>query len=304
MARFREFLPILALTLVALIWGFNFSMIKFVYADFTIPTTGLLRYLLMVPLMFIVAKAMGQLVIPAKGERLRFFATGLMSSGVYMILFLEGMRTAAPAQGAIALATVPIWIGIFSILAKQETFRWNLVYGSILAYVGVGAVIMGKPNRGEGELMGVVLVLVAAIAWAASVIMMKPLLAKDKPALGTFAATFPGAAIVMIPYGIRDMLATDYSAITPQGWGALSYLVVMAGTVAFVFYYISLREVGPIKTSMVAYFVPIIAAFGEWLLLKQPLGMLQVAGVGVVLIGVLVARPPRPVSAPTESFEV
>lgn len=275
-----------------------------VYADFSIPATAILRYLLMMPLMFVAARAMNQLVIPGKGERLRFFSAGLMSSGVYMILFLEGMRTAAPAQGAIALATVPIWIGIFAILAKQETFRWNLVCGSILAYIGVGAVIIGKPNRGEGELLGVVFVLISAIAWAASVIMMKPLLAKNKPALGTFAATFPGAAIVMIPYGIHDLLTTKYEAITPQGWGAMAYLVVLAGTVAFVLYYISLREVGPIKTGMVAYFVPIIAALGEWILLKQPLGLLQIAGVGIVLIGVLVARPPSPVSAPTDSFEV
>lgn len=252
-----------------------------------------LRYLLMAPLMWGFAKLAKQTFQVPKDQRFKFWGIGLLSSGLYMVLFLEGMERVGAAQGAVCLATVPLWVSLFAVLIGEEKARWQLYVGGLISYAGVASVILFGSGEKHWTLLGVGLVLASAIVWAVSVVLMKPIL-KDRPAMGVYLGTYAGAALVVVPYGGMAVLNFDYSTVTWVGWSALAYLTVVAGAGAFGAYYIAVREVGSAKASMAGYFVPILAAFTAWMFLGETLNIWQVMGIGVVLLGVWLASAKRP----------
>lgn len=296
-------LPYAAVAAIALIWGMNFVLIKAVYESIPPSAVGLLRYALMVPLVFVAAFVLRQREhVPARLLPAHWFA-GFLGSGLYMVLFLQGMEHVSAATGAIILATAPLWIGLFSVLRGHDPYRPRLLWGSLLAYFGVVMVVGGGDASARGSWQGIVLVALSAIVWAWSVIAMKPLL-EGKKAIGVFAVTLPGAALIMLPYGWSSVASLDYVAISGWTWAGMAYLVVLAGIVAFALYYYSVQAIGPAKTGMVGYYVPVVASVGGWLIGGDRLSLVQILGIGGVLAGVIWARnTPSVAEAPPAVLE-
>lgn len=278
-----------ALVFVVVVWGCNFVAIKYAFEEWPVPAATLFRYLIMWPMMAALAWATGQQVRLAREERGTFWFAGFLGSGVYMVLFLEGMSRVGAAQGAVCLATVPLWVGLFAVLKGQERFRWSLLVGTVVAYVGVATVVLAGSGPRHWTPLGIGLVLASALVWAGSVVLMTPLVA-GRPALGVFSATFPGAAVVLVPYGAGSLMAMDFGALTWVGWVAMAYLVFLAGTGAFVAYYTGLRDVGPTGAALSQYFVPIVAAGAAWGLRGEAMNWAQGAGILVAVGGVALAR--------------
>lgn len=288
-----------ALAFVILAWGLNFTAIKLVYLGFSPAAGGLLRYFLMVPLLLawcFIAK------VPLKYPRGKVMQTnlaGFWGSGVYMVVFLEGMRLANPAHAAAALATAPVWTVIFSALTKHDILTWRLGLGSMIAYVGVFTMsVAGGSER--GELLGTVLVAVSAIVWAWSVICYRRLMPEQQP-LQALTLSFPGAMLVMGAYGLMPLVQTDFTAVPERAWWAMAYFAVVAGVLAFAAYYRGLKDVGPATASLTQFFIPPTAAIGAWLLLANPIGWPEWLGLGLVTLGTYVCSAGRRQPVPAVS---
>ena len=285
---------------MVLAWGTNFAVVKIAGQSFTPPALSLLRFLGMWPLLIGVMAAMKlPLSFPPGRERTRVIFSGFLASGLYMVLFLEGMARSSAAQGAITLATAPIFIALFSVMAKQEVFRARLLVGSLIALAGVATVVLAGHGSGTGgTVMGSVLILLSAIVWAWSVVVMRPLLASWSP-VSVLTWSFSGAALALIPYGAVALWRQDWGAVTVSGWLALGYLVVVAGVLAFIAYYKGLADVGPNQTSMTQFFIAPTAAFTGWILLGQAMNVIQILGLAVVIVGVFIASRKTPVATET-----
>lgn len=292
--RWPRFLPHPALVFVVLSWGLNFSVIKLAYRDFSAPAVALLRFLGMVPFLLLAVRLTGGSLVPkSRAMRTRLLWGGFLGSGAYMILFLEGMARTGAAQGAITLATAPIWISLFAVLLGQEESRWTLAIGSLLAFLGVAVVVLAGGNGAGGTILGTILVLASAVVWAVSVVVLRPALA-ETDAISALTIGFPMAGLVLIPYGARAVYETDWAAVTGVGWVSLAYLVIVAGVLAFAAYYRGIAVVGPARTSMTQFFIPPTAAFFAWVVLGQPLNIWQLVGLAIVVLGVIIgSRRPR-----------
>lgn len=198
------------------------------------------------------------------------------------------MRTAPAALGAVALATAPVITTILSVLFRQETFTWRLLLGSLIAFSGVAMGVLSAGERSKGTMAGVLLVLASAFVWAVSVVMYRKLVTDLTP-VRVLTLSFPGAFLMMVPYGLGPLTHTDWSAVTTQGWLAVAYLVVVAGVAAFAAYYKGLADVGPSRTSMTQYFTPPMAAIFAALIIHERLRTLEIVGLLVVIVGVAVA---------------
>ena len=222
---------------------------------------------------------------PTRPEWPKFLLAGFMSTGLYMVLFLEGMNRVGAAQGAVCLATAPIWVSILAVIIGQEPKRWQLFVGGSMAYAGVATVILLGSGERHWTITGLLLTLGSALIWSISVVMMKPLLSKGS-AVGVYVATYPGAALILFPYAFVQTLQFNYSHVSWIGWSGLAYLTIVAGFAAFTSYYVGVRDVGGPKASMTAYFVPVVAAVSEWVVQGTRLNIFQILGIGIVLFGV------------------
>lgn len=212
-----------------------------------------------------------------------------------MVLFLEGMKTAPAALGAIALATAPVMATLLSVVVKQEVFRWRLMFGAIVAFGGVAYSVLGSGASTRGSLVGVGLVVLSAAFWAVSVVLYRKLLAQES-AVRVLTLSFPGAALALVPYGFQSALTVPWHRVTSLGWGALAYLVLVAGVGAFAAYYKGLADVGPARTVLTQFFVPPCAAFFSAVILHDRLVPSEVLGLIIVVAGVAlsVVNAPKP----------
>ena len=289
----KAWVPTAALAFTVVAWGLNFSMIKVAFEgmEAAVPGTNepgaaaLVRWVVMMPLIFLTCKLMGIDMKVDREDWPKLLMAGFMASGAYMALFVVGMRTAPAADGAIALATAPILMAILSILTKHDKFRWSLVIGSVIAFAGVGLVVTAGRSGSSGDSTGTLIVFASAFVWAVSVIMMRPLLGKYQP-IKVMALSLPGAGLALIPLGIVPAWNTDWSAVTTSGWIGLSYLILIAGSAAFTTYYVGLSHLGPARTGLIQYLIPGVAFLGAWLIRGDSLGYEQFVGLGIVIIGV------------------
>lgn len=270
---------------MVLAWGINFPMVKLAYHGFTPAAVSLLRCLCQIPVTFLVLRALGK---PLHIER-RFWPSiaigGCINSGLYMVLFLEGMQRTSPGQGAIALATAPIFVAVLSGLLGQERVTWQVLVGSVAAFAGVAVAEMGSHGLAGGSPLGTILCLVSAFVWAVSVSILRSSIDSQEP-MTVFAWTLVAACLVLIPYGLMATIHTKFDQIHPEGWIGFFYMVLVAGVGGFTAYYLSIVKVGAARASMTSYIIPIVAAFAAWPLLGTPPLPAHLVGLALVLAGV------------------
>lgn len=282
----------LPLAVTVLSWGFNFVAVKVLQPEMSVTALSLLRFSVMWALLAFYCLARGESLRYRREDALHVLAVGFASMGVYMILFLEGLARTGAAEGAIVLATSPIFTYLFSCWLKYEQFISGALIGTVLAFLGVGLVVMGGAVSGSGSIAGDLLVLSSAVTWSACTVLTRPLLGKYSPTQ-MLAMSMPGALPLLLPYALPAVLHTDYAHISLVGWTMFGQIAVVSGVIAFACFYAGLHQIGPGRATLYQYFVPPTAALFSWLILHKPLGPLQFAGLGVVLTGVFLASRAR-----------
>lgn len=287
------FRPNLPLLLTVLSWGFNFVALKLLYApgQMSAPSVGLVRFVAMYLLLVAICALRGQSLRYPSGDSLKILFMGFLAMGVYIFFFLEGMKGSTAAEGAIILATSPIFTAIFAALAGQEKFNRGALFGAFVAFTGVVIVILAGVQQAQEEqnkLLANILILISSIVWAAATVYSRPLVEKYSP-FRVLTLSMPGALLVLLPYGLLPTLAVDWEGLKPVTWWMLGHVAVLAGVVGFAGFYAGVRQIGAPGAMLYQYFVPPTAAACAWLVLGQPMQPLQLVGLVVVLAGVATA---------------
>ncbi|MBS1704993.1 MAG: DMT family transporter [Armatimonadetes bacterium] len=286
MAARRLPLPNFAMSVVVILWSYNYIALKFVYTQISPPAVALVRWIVTVAFFYIVAKAAKQDLTYPPGERSRYLLGGFLAFGLYMVLFLWGMNLTSPTEAAILLTTSPIWVQIFMALAKVENLRRETVAGAVIAFIGSVLVISGSGAADRGSLIGNVMVGVSAMVWAWSVMVMRTAIPM-RPQLANFALALPGAGLALIPFGLTASIQQNWSGISPMVWLNFGHVIFLSGGVAMPLYYRGIEEVGPTQASLYQLLTPSVAALMQLLILKHPVTALQWVGIVVVFIGVM-----------------
>lgn len=286
----RRHLQVLNLPLLftVLCWAVNFSATKKVYEQIPPPAVALVRTCavgLFFLLIFLGRKEDRSL--PPREDMIRIALQGTLALGIYMILFLEGLKETPAGITSILLATIPLMSASLSVWAKQEQFRPNLFVGGLIAVAGIVVLLVGSGMKlSGGTLHGPLLVLSSAIIWSVSVIIIRPTLDRLSP-YRIFVLSVPFALLVMIPYGAKAALAVNWSEITPTTWAYFAHVSLLSGGLAFITYYIGVRQLGAGPASAYQYLVPPGATILAALINHERLLPIQFLGMFIVLVGVI-----------------
>lgn len=269
-------------------WGFNFPAITIIYHQISAPALALVRYLIMLGVLVPLALLTGHKLTYDRGDALRVNALGLLSMGVYMVFFLEGMKHSNPAEAAIVLSTSPVWVNLIRVILKKQRFSWTSLLGAVIAIIGVALVVLKNRGNNSSELLGNILILTSAWIWAYCVVLSQPVIEKYG-AIRALAIAMPAGLLVLVPYGLLPMLATPFRSFTTQSWLMLAHISLLAGVIGFLGFYAGVRKIGPSTAMLYQFFVPPTAAFFAWLVLDRPLYLLQALGLAIVISGVWIS---------------
>jgi drug/metabolite transporter (DMT)-like permease len=278
------------LLLMALIWGVNFSVVKYGTQVFTpLAFTGIRVGL--AALVLLTFSAFRKTRRPDRQEMLALITLGVLGNGLYQIMFVEGIARTRVGNAALIVAATPAFIAITGRIRGSEKINRNVAAGIALSLVGVGLVVLGSARKASGEetLIGTMLVFAGTLCWTLFTVMLQPYARKLDP-VHLSAFTMLGGTIPMLVATPRALLATDWAQVGAAAWGAIFYASVLSMGLAYIFWYRGLRVLGPTRTAMYGNLQPVIAIGVAWLALSEAPTIWQLIGTATIMSGLFLTR--------------
>jgi drug/metabolite transporter (DMT)-like permease len=280
-------LPLAAVSVTLLLWASAFVAIRHLAETFSPGGLSLGRLVVGSLCLGVVALARG---LPRLSRRdwLPLLLIGVLWFGVYNVTLNAGERHVDAGTAVMIIQVSPVLIALLATLFLDERFTAYLGLGLALAFAGVGLIVAATGDAGgDSDPVGVVLCLVAAVAYSISLVLQKPLVARLSAVHVTFLACTVGA-IVCLPY-VGQLVDDARDASALDLWWVV-YLGVFPTAIAFTTYAFALRHMSASSLGVTTYLVPPITIVMGWLFLSEtPPAMAYVGGV-LALVGVAVAR--------------
>ena len=295
----------LLLLLMTLIWGSNFTVIKYSLEDLLPLSFNALRFTLASAVMLILALAIRNRVELAPGDGRKLFLLGLLGNTCYQSMFIIGMAHTRAGNAALILATTPLFTAILGRIRKHEYFAVRGVVGLLLAFAGiVMIVISGRGELSMGEtLVGDSLLVGSTLCWSLYTVGSKQLVHR----YGSMKAT-----TIMMTSGTPFLLAVcapslirqDWSRVRPLAWAGLAFSGLFAIALAYLIWSYGVRTIGSTRTAIYSNITPIVAMLVAWPALGESPGVGQILGAVVIFAGVYLVQSGMIAIAPLEELEL
>jgi drug/metabolite transporter (DMT)-like permease len=226
--------------------------------------------------------------------------------GLFMMLLGNGLvnvaeQTVSSGIAAVAVASMPLWAGLFGMLRGQHPSRGEWL-GLVIGFLGV--VWLNFDGEIRASLVGMVALLLAPIAWAWGSVWSR---GRDLPA--PFMSTAAQMLCGGVAMGVLGLLIGERLTEVPpmRATLAVGYLAAFGSILAFSAYVWLLQNVRPALATSYAYVNPPIAVLLGAVLLHERVGLDAVGAMAVILAGVVLitlakarggsAAPARPQTA-------
>ena len=262
---------------------------KYTTLDLGPLTTTALRYL--VALLFLSA-----LLVHYKAGDLRLrprdvlpvLLLGLFGIVGYHYFFFLSLRFTEVANTAIINATSPVLTSAAAAVLIKERLSPRNYAGVLTAFVGVLILL----SRGEVDALvnlrfnkGDLLMILSVLCWIVYALIIRKMLDRYSGFTLTFYATAFGVLILLFLAPLEAPLS-EIRGISRASLLSVLYMGVCGSGLGYLLYNLSIREIGPTRTSSFVYSViPLIVAALAWQFFRQPITPIMLASMLVILVG-------------------
>jgi drug/metabolite transporter (DMT)-like permease len=275
---------------MALIWGFNFAVLKYGTQVLAPLAYNGVRMLVGALALFAITAPDTKRRPPLRDIG-RLMLLGVLGHGVYQALFIQGISRTRAGTASLVIAASPAVIAIVSRLLTGERASRKQVLGIAASIAGISCVILGSAASGANgdSAIGDLMILGSVVAWGFYTVWLRPMTHRIE-GIQIAAWTLVGGAVPMALLSLPAITATDWTRVAPLTWGAILYSGLGAMGVAYLAWYRGVRVIGPTRTAMFSNLQPIVAVGVAWPLLgEQPTAWQGVGALGVIA-GVLLTR--------------
>jgi len=261
------------------------------------------RYVVAGLVLSVMAKRAGVAVVRPRGTEwwwlLGIAAVGLV---LFNVAIVRGLDHAEPAVIAVAVACVPVVLGVVGPLLERRAPSRRILIAALVVTAG-GALVEGT---GRTDAVGLLWAAVVLACEACFTLLAVPVLPRHG-AWGVSVHSVWIGAIMFAALGCVTEGPGSLARITASQWAALGYLALMVTAVAFICWYSTVAALGPGAAGVLTGIAPVAAALtGVVLDGRAPagsvwLGMLVVfCGLAVGLLGGrAITRVPRRRTGPS-----
>ena len=212
---------------------------------------------------------------------------GLFFTGDLFFWHLAILGTTV-ANATFLATTAPIWVALGAWLVLSEAVGRRILIGLAFCILG-GSALLGEsyglvPQRLIGDLYG----LATAAFFGSYVLAVRAARARHGAAALMFASTAITAALLFV---VAYLLEPRILPRSMPGVAALLALALISQVAGQGLVAVALGTLPATFSSLVIFLEAIAAASFGWLLLNEPLGILQALGGVLILFGIWIARP-------------
>ena len=214
------------------------------------------------------------------------------SIAAYQVCFFAGVDATGVAVGTVVgIGSVPVLTGLLAWAVDGERPQARWWGATALAVVGAGLVLGTSGSSSELDALGVVLALLAGLAYAVLTVASRHLLDAGIPPAAAMARVFVVGAV---PSLVLLLVADGAALATPRGWALVAWLAVVTVGLGYVLYARGLRVLPPAAVGTLTLTEPLVAALLGVAVLGERPGVAAVVGMLALAAGlVLVATAPR-----------
>lgn len=279
----------ISLVAMAVIWGVNFSVVKYGTQVMVPIAYNTLRMSIAAVVLFAIAYARpGRR--PDAADRRRLLLLGVLGHCVYQVLFVQGLALTRAGTASLVVAASPAVVAIVARLQGHERLPFKAVASIAISIASVILVLGGSITAdGTAHLLGDLMILGAVVAWAFYTTALVPI-TQRVASVQVAGWTLLGGVIPLGLLAAPSLWRTEWSEVAPLTWGAIAYSGLLAMVVAYLVWYRGVREIGPTRTAMFANLQPIVAVLVAWGLLGEVPTLFQATGAAAVIGGLYLAR--------------
>ncbi|PDT05755.1 EamA family transporter [Rhizobium chutanense] len=243
-----------------------------------------LRFAIAFPVFLVLMRATGaRLPKLSKRDGLILVIQAGAGSVGYTTLLISGLSLTSAADAGVIIGTLPVVSAAISILLLGERPQRGLLFAVALATAGVLSVAV-TPEAAGGSLSGNALIFLAVVCEGLFILLNKRLKTEIAPLAQSTLMTGIGFFVAVIPAVFEAPLAHSLSGSAVV---AVAYYALVPTVGGFLLWYAGAERVSGTEAALFTALAPVSAVMLAALILGEPVGLHQIAGITCVLAAVL-----------------
>lgn len=272
-------------------WGIPYLLMKVAVRD--IPPTVIVCGRVLIGAAILIPIAIHQKVLMDAIRGWRYVLPyAIFEMMIPWILITNAEKKISSGLAGLLIATVPIWSTIFASLSGDKTvWHSKRLVGLVVGFVGLIGLVGYESIIGSSDPLSIAMMLVTAMSYSFAVNMISQKL-PDVSGIAINGLAMVFTAVAYLPLMILQFPETN--TVSTESALSLIILGVFSTALAFISFFIVLKEIGPARASIGTYVNTAVAVVLGVLILSEPLTPGIIVGLPLVMIGsFLASRKPR-----------
>ena len=219
-------------------------------------------------------------------DELTMMALGLTGGSMYFLTENESLRFTTATNTSLIVCSCPLFaMLIIALFYKSERFSRLQALGSLLALIGMAAVVLNGHFVLHLSPLGDTLAFSACICWALYTLLMKPVMGRY-PAMFITRKVFFYGILTILPYYIfvPDMPSLDV-LMRPEVALNLLFLGSVASMLCYLTWSWCMKGLGAVICTNWVYVNPITTIIAAWLILDEQITVYFLIGSILIIAG-------------------
>jgi drug/metabolite transporter (DMT)-like permease len=277
-----------------LLWGIPYLLMKVAVRD--IPPTVIVFGRVLIGAAILIPIAIHQKVLMDAIRGWRYVLPyAIFEMMIPWILITNAEKKISSGLAGLLIATVPIWSTVFaSMTGDKSVWHSKRLAGILVGFVGLIGLVGYESIFGNSDPLSIAMMLITAMSYSYAVNMISQKL-PDVSGIAINGVAMIFTAIAYAPLMIAQFPET--STVSKDAAISLIALGVFSTSLAFISYFIVMKEIGPARASVITYVNTAVAVVLGVLILSEPLTLGIIIGLPLVMIGsFLASRKPAVIS--------
>jgi drug/metabolite transporter (DMT)-like permease len=283
--------PIIILSMI--FWGMSFVWTSIVFKYYHPITTIFIRLIISTLLLTAFIFLTGKFERLQKKDRGLFLLSSLFNPFLYFLGENFGLLNSSPTISSVIIATIPVFTPLVAFIVLRERISWLNVAGIFISFFGIGIMMVNPDLSLNSSPAGIIFLLGAVTSAVIYSVFLKKLTQKYS---SLTIITYQNALGVI--YFLPLFLFFDFKhfiTVRPnmELISSLLQLSVFASSLAFIFFTMTVKEIGVSKTNVFSNLIPVFTAIFSAIFISEIFTSTKIAGMATVIIGVMISQVKR-----------
>jgi drug/metabolite transporter (DMT)-like permease len=280
-----------AFVILGLIWGSSFLWIKIAVAEIGPFTLVAFRVLFGLLGLLVVMRWQRQSFPRDRRTILAFVFMGIVNTAIPFILISWGETKIQSSLASILNATTPLFtIVIAHFWLHDEKITLPRLAGLIVGFFGVILLVSRDigPQGPQGDVIGQLAVLLAAISYAIALTFSRKYLRGTKPVVQSTMILVVASGVMWVTAPMVERPFTLPQL--PVTWLALAWLGLLGLCIAYLLFFYLNNVWGPTRASLVTYVFPVVGLILGIIFLNEEVDWRLLVGSGLIVASIVIVN--------------